>query len=83
VGKETPDSTAPLIDFTLYGHHRSHYEVFGIPVADLAIVLVQYYTVLVETCCSSLDSQEVKALVTSPSPNLQYTPLTFSSVPSS
>ena len=63
-------STVRLIHFTLQEYLRAHPELFG-PV----------HSTLAETCLSYLNSQQVKALSTSPSPELQGTPfLEYSSV---
>ena len=63
-------STVRLIHFTLLEHLRAHGELFGTAHSTMA-----------ETCLSYLNSQQVKALSSSPSPDLQSTPfLEYSSV---
>jgi len=63
-------STARLIHFTLLEYLRAHTELFGTTHSTIA-----------ETCLSYLNSQQVKALSTSPSPDLQGTPfLEYSSL---
>jgi len=56
-------STVRLIHFTLQEYLRAHSELFGTAHSTIA-----------ETCLSYLNSQKVKALSTSPSPDLQSTP---------
>jgi len=63
-------STVRLIHFTLQEYLRAHPELFGTVQSTMA-----------ETCLSYLDSQEVRALSTSPSPDLHGTPfLEYSSL---
>ena len=63
-------STVRLIHFTLQEYLRSHPELFGTAHSTMA-----------EICLSYLNSQQVKALPTSPFPNLQDTPfLEYSSL---
>jgi len=63
-------STVRLIHFTLQEYLRTHPELFGTAHATIA-----------ETCLSYLNSQQVRALSTSPSPDLQGTPfLEYSSL---
>ena len=63
-------STVRLIHFTLQEYLRSHPALFGTAHSTMA-----------ETCLSYLNSQEVKALPTSPFPDLQDTPfLEYSSL---
>jgi len=67
-GKEA--STVRLIHFTLQEYLRAHPELFGPAHSKMA-----------ETCLSYLNSQQVKAFSTSPSPSLQDTPfLKYSSL---
>ena len=56
-------STLRLIHFTLQEFLRAHPELFGAA-----------HSQITETCLSYLNSQQVKALSTSPAPNLQSTP---------
>ena len=68
VDKET--STVRLIHFTLQEYLRAHPQLFGTAHSTMA-----------ETCLSYLNSQQVKALSTTPSPDLQKTPfLEYSSL---
>ena len=68
VDKET--SMVRLIHSTLQEYLRAHPELFG-----------TVHSTIAETCLSYLNSQQVKALSTSPSPDLQWTPfLEYSSV---
>jgi len=62
-------STARLIHFTLQEYLKAHSELFGTAHSTIA-----------ETCLSYLNSQQVKALSTTASPDLQGT-LSFSSFP--
>jgi len=63
-------STVRLIHFTLQEYLRTHPEFFGTAHSTIA-----------ETCLSYLNSQQVRALSTSPSPDLQGTPfLEYSSL---
>jgi len=63
-------STVRLIHFTLQEHLRAQPELFGTAHATMA-----------ETCLSYLNSQQVKALSTSSTPDLRSTPcLEYSSV---
>ena len=63
-------STLRLIHFTLQEYLRAHPELFGAAHSTIA-----------ETCLSYLNSQQVKALSTYPTPNLQSTPfLEYSSL---
>jgi len=63
-------STVRLIHFTLQEYLRGHSKLFSTAHPTMA-----------ETCLSYLNSQEVRALSTSPSPDLQGTPfLEYSSV---
>src|SRR5437588_589970 len=56
-------STVRLIHFTLQEYLRAHPELFGTAHSSMA-----------ETCLSYLNSQQVKALSTSPSPDLRSKP---------
>jgi len=68
VDKET--STVRLIHFTLQGYLRAHPELFS-----------TVHSTMAETCLTYLNSQEVRALSTSPAPDLQGTPfLEYSSL---
>ena len=68
VYKET--STVRLIHFTVQEYLRAHPELFGIA-----------HSAMAETCLSYLNSHQVKALSTNPSPDLQKTPfLEYSSL---
>jgi len=60
---EEKDSTVRLVHFTLHEHLRAHPDLF-----DAA------HSAIAETCLSYLNSQQVKALSTSPSPNIQHKP---------
>ena len=63
-------STVRLIHFTLQEYLRAHPELFGTSHATMA-----------ETCLAYLSSSQVKALSTSPSPNVRGTPfLEYSSL---
>jgi len=63
-------STVRLIHFTLLEYLRTHGELFGTA-----------HSIMAETCLSYLNSQQVKALSTSPSPDLWGTPfLQYSSL---
>jgi len=63
-------STIRLIHFTLQEYLRAHPELFGTAHSTIA-----------ETCLSYLNSQQIKALSTNPSPDLQSTPfLEYSSL---
>jgi len=63
-------SIVRLIHFTLQEYLRAHPELFGTA-----------HSVIAETCLSYLNSQQVRALSTSPSPDLRGTPfLEYSSV---
>ena len=63
-------STIRLIHFTLQEYLRAHPELFGAAHSTVA-----------ETCLSYLNSQQIKALSTSPSPDLRSTPfLEYSSL---
>ena len=63
-------STIRLIHFTLQEYLRAHPELFG-----------TVHSTMAETCLSYLNSQQIRALSTSISPNLQSTPfLEYSSV---
>jgi len=63
-------STVRLIHFTLQGYLRAHPELFS-----------TVHLTMAETCLSYLNSQQVRALSTSPAPDLQGTPfLEYSSV---
>src|SRR5437588_407377 len=63
-------STVRLIHFTLQEYLRAHPDLFGTAHSTMA-----------ETCLSYLNSQQVKGLSTSPSPDLQGTPfLEYSSL---
>jgi len=63
-------STIRLIHFTLQEYLRAHPELFGTAHSTIA-----------ETCLSYLNSEQIKALSTSPSPDLQGTPfLEYSSL---
>ena len=63
-------STVQLIHFTLQEHLRAHPELFSTTHSTMA-----------ETCLSYLNSRQVKALPTSPSPDLRGTPfLEYSSL---
>ena len=63
-------STVRLIHFTLQEYLRSHPELFGIA-----------HSTMTETCLSYLNSQQVKALSATPSPDLKNTPfLEYSSL---
>ena len=63
-------STVRLIHFTLQEYLRAHPELFG-----------KAHSTMAETCLSYLNSQQVRALSTSPSHDLQDTPfLEYSSV---
>ena len=63
-------STVRLIHFTLQEYLRCHPELFG-----------KAHSIMAETCLSYLNSREIKALPTSPLPNLQDTPfLEYSSL---
>jgi len=55
-------STVRLIHITLQEYLRDHPELFG-----------TVHSTMAETCLSYLNSQQVKALVTSPSPDIQST----------
>ena len=55
-------STVRLIHFTLQEYLRAHPELFG-----------RAHSTIAETCLSYLNSQQVKDLSTSPSPNLEST----------
>jgi len=64
------NSTVRLIHFTLQEHLRAHPELLG-----------AVHSVMAETCLSYLNSRQVMALSTSPSPDLQDTPfLEYSSL---
>ena len=68
IDKET--SIVRLIHFTLQEYLRAHPQLFGAAHSTIA-----------ETCLSYLNSQQVKALSTAPSPDLQNTPfLEYSSL---
>ena len=70
VAVDKEGSTARLIHFTLQEYLRAHPELFG-----------AVHSTIAETCLSYLNSQQVKALSTSPSPDLQGTPfLEYSSL---
>jgi len=56
-------STVRLIHFTLQDYFRAHPEPFG-----------TVHSTMAETCLTYLDSQQVRALSTSPSPDLHSTP---------
>ena len=56
-------STVRLIHYTLQEYLRAHPELFG-----------TVHSTIAETCLSYLNSQQVRALSTSPSPDLQGTP---------
>jgi len=56
-------STVRLIHFTLYEYLRAHPQLFDRPHATMA-----------ETCLTYLNSHQVKAIPTSPSPDLRDTP---------
>ena len=56
-------STVRLIHFTLQEYLRAHPELFG-----------RAHSTMAETCLSYLNSRQVKALSTDPSPNLQDIP---------
>jgi len=63
-------STIRLIHFTLHEYLRAHPELFGAA-----------HSTITETCLSYLNSQQVKAISTSRSPDLQSTPfLEYSSL---
>jgi len=63
-------SVVRLIHFTLQEYLRAHPQLFNAPHSTIA-----------ETCLSYLNSQQVKALSTTPSPDLQSTPfLEYSSL---
>src|SRR5437868_4126944 len=62
IDKET--SMVRLIHFTLQEYLRAHPEHFGTA-----------HSIMAETCLSYLNSQQIKTLSTSPSPDLQATPL--------
>ena len=67
---EKEASTVRLIHFTLQEYLRAHPDLF-----------TAAHAVMAETCLSYLNSQEVKACSTGPSPGLQVTPfLEYSSV---
>ena len=63
-------STLRLVHFTLQEYLRAHPELFGTA-----------HSKITEACLSYLNSQQVKALSTTPAPNLQSTPfLEYSSL---
>ena len=63
-------STVRLIHLTLYEYLRGHPAIFGTA-----------HSIIAETCLTYLNSHQVMALSTSPSPNLRGTPLlTYSSL---
>jgi len=70
VAVEKATSTVRLIHFTLQEYLRAHPEIFAAAHSTMA-----------ETCLTYLNSQQVKALSISPSPNLRDTPfLEYSSL---
>ena len=70
VAADKEASTLRLIHFTLQEHLRAHPELFG-----------RAHAAMAETCLSYLNSHQVKALSTNPSPDLQDTPfLEYSSL---